>query len=66
MITIAQAKISVGRSVVYTPPGNRYGGHDPSEAGVITAASDRVVFVVYRGDSAAKGTDPDDLDWLRP
>lgn len=50
----------IGRRVVYT--GNRHPGGQP-EYGVIYRITPHTVFVTYRGDSFAKGTNRQDLEW---
>ena len=60
MITIEQARVNIGRSVVYRRPWCE------TEQGAITSVSETSVFVRYLGDMHSKGTCPEDLDWLTP
>jgi hypothetical protein len=57
-VTLDEARKSIGRTVVYTPPAG-----DP-ETGVITSTSTTMVFVRYGGDNHAKATNPADLTLL--
>ena len=58
---IEPTEADIGRAVVYT--GNRYPG-GKLEDGVITSFNTNTVFVRYRGDQHAKGTNRQDLEWL--
>lgn len=60
MITIEQARVNIGRGVVYRRP------HCKPEQGVITSVSVTNVFVRYAGSMHSRGTCPADLDWLTP
>ena len=60
MITIDQARLNIGRGVVYRRP------YCKTEQGVITSVSETSVFVRYLGDMHSKGTCPADLEWLTP
>lgn len=57
-MTLDEARDHIGEGVVYTPAEG-----DP-EDGVIVGASSTTVFVRYKGDLAAKGTNPADLTLL--
>ena len=60
MITIEQARVNIGRGVVYRRPGCK------PEQGVITSVSVTLVFVRYAGNMHSRGTYPADLEWLTP
>lgn len=57
-MTTDEARRHIGDGVVYQP------AHGPAEDGVITSVSDTRAFVLYRGNLAAKATDPADLTLL--
>ena len=57
-MTLDEARSHIGDGVVYSSP------PDPAEDGVITGVSATTVFVRYRGDPHAKGTNPADLTLL--
>ena len=60
MITIEQARVNIGRGVVYCRPWCE------TEQGFITSVSETCVFVRYSGDMHSRCTYPEDLDWLTP
>ena len=60
---IEPAAADVGRAVIYT--GNLYPGGKVEE-GVITSFNHWQVFVRYRGDTHAKATSREDLEWAHP
>ena len=62
MISIPAAQAAKGDLVIYRPPGQP----DKAEQGVITGVSHTAVFVRYAGDTHAKATRPDDLEWVAP
>lgn len=57
-MTIDEARSHIGDGVVYAT------GFSPPEDGVITGVSASMVFVRYKDDLHAKGTDPADLTLL--
>lgn len=57
-MTLDEARHHIGDDVVYTT------GYAPPEEGVITSVSTSLVFVRYKGDPHAKGTNPADLTLL--
>jgi len=62
-MTPAEFGQHIGQSVVYTPPGCE-SECTRREQGVITAVSDRYVFVRYGADVHAKATAPENLALL--
>jgi hypothetical protein len=54
-VTLAEARRSVDRAVVYAPR------HGAREVGVITSVGDVLVFVRYGSDATAKATRAEDL-----
>lgn len=55
-LTLEQARKSIGKYVVYRPPGG------PLETGIITSVNDEFVFVRYGADRGSKATRPQDLE----
>jgi hypothetical protein len=62
MIRLDEAAKGAGRRVIYNP--QREDG--TKEYGLISSANQAYVFVVYDGDTHAKATHPDSLDWADP
>lgn len=63
MITLAEARVNIGRGVIYVRP------HCDREVGAITSVNERFVFVRYRSQHPSahgKATDPADLEWETP
>lgn len=56
-MTLEEAADRIGRPVTYTP----HDGPDRAEQGVITAVTERYVFVRYGGDQHSKATAADRL-----